>query len=230
MKTFFLFFLGIIYLLLAKSFESAIFSKVFFIIGLGLLIAGIIRFVKEQYIYNNLFNAMKEASEEELKAIPHTHCIISNDCLNALLLNEPTNKLFLVSREDLEEDLIKKEIPFNKIYEVAIVEDEMYIARTSNTLISGSLLGEELDIEEEEYEYDEKDPEYNTVSQLTLKIVADNLSDPILEYVFLDSDEPLSREEDEYQEALESCEEWFQKISVIIKRYELERVPIRQWQ
>ncbi|MFJ7186751.1 hypothetical protein [Lysinibacillus xylanilyticus] len=228
MKTFFLLFLGMIYLLLAKSVETAIFSKVYFLIGLGLLIAGIIRFVKEQYISNNRLNEMKEASEVELMAIPHTHCIISNDCLNALLLNEPTNTLFLVSREDLEEDLIKKEISFNKIYEVAIVEDEMYIARTSNSLISGSLLGEDLDIEEEEC--DEEDPEYNTVSQLKLKIVADYLSDPILEYVFLDNGEPISREEDEYQEALELCEEWFQKISVIIKRYELERVPIRQWQ
>ncbi|MED3801108.1 hypothetical protein P4562_04085 [Lysinibacillus xylanilyticus] len=228
MKTFFLLFLGIIYLLLAKSVETAIFSNVYFLIGIGLLIAGIIRFLKEQYISNNRLNEMKEASEEELMAIPHTHCIISNDCLNALLLNEPTNTLFHVSREDLEEDLIKKEISFNKIYEVAIVEDEMYIARTSNSLISGSLLGEDLDIEEEEC--DEEDPEYNIVSQLKLKIVADNLSDPILEYVFLDNGEPISREEDEYQEALELCEEWFQKISVIIKRYELERVPIRQWQ
>lgn len=228
MKTFFLLFLGMIYLLLAKSVETAIFSNVYVLIGLGLFITGIIRFVKEQYIYNNRLNEMKEASEEELMAIPHTHCIISNDCLNALLLNEPTNTLFLVSREDLEEDLIKKEISFNKIYEVAIVEDEMYIARTSNSLISGSLLGEDLDIEEEEC--DEEDPEYNTVSQLKLKIVADNLSNPILEYVFLDNGEPISREEDEYQEALELCEEWFQKISVIIKRYELERVPIRQWQ
>jgi hypothetical protein len=228
MKTFFLLFLGMIYLVLAKSVETAILSNVYFLIGLGLLIAGIIRYVKERYIYDNRLNEMKEASEEELLAIPHTHCIISNDCLNALLLNEPTNTLFLVSREDLEEDLIKKEISFNKIYEVAIVEDEMYIARTSNSFISGSLLGEDQDIEEEEF--DEEDPEYDTVSQLTLKIVADNLSDPILEYVFLGNDEPISREEDEYQEALELCEEWFQKISVIIKRYELERVPIRQWQ
>ncbi|MEY9978907.1 hypothetical protein [Lysinibacillus sp. RC79] len=228
MKTFFLIFLGMIYLLLANSVETAIFSKVYFLIGLGLVIVGIIRYIKERYIYINTLNEMKEASEEELMAIPHTHCIISHDCLSALLLNEPTNTLFLVSREDLEEDLIKKEIPFNKIYEVAIVEDEMYIARTSNNFISGSLLSEELDIEEEEL--DEEDPEYNTVSQLTLKIVADYLSDPILEYAFMDNGEPISREEDEYQEALELCEEWFQKISVIIKRYELERVPIRHWQ
>lgn len=225
MKTFFILFLGMIYILLANSVETAILSKVYFLIGLGLVIAGIFRYVKERFIYINTLNEMKEASEEELMAIPHTQCIISNDCLSALLLNEPTNTLILASREDLEEDLIKKEIPFEKIYEVAIVEDDMYIARTSNNFISGLLLGEDTDIEEEEL--DDEDSESDTMSSLTLKIVTDNLSYPILEYVFMDNSEPLSREEDEYQEVLEQCEEWFQKISVIINRYELERVPVR---
>ncbi|MFC9541222.1 hypothetical protein ACFTQ7_15210 [Lysinibacillus sp. NPDC056959] len=224
MKTFFILFLGMIYILLANSVE-AIFSKVYFLIGFGLVIAGIFRYVKERFIYINTLNEMKEASEEELMAIPHTQCIISNDCLSALLLNEPTNTLILASREDLEEDLIKKEIPFGKIYEVAIVEDDMYIARTSNNFISGLLLGEDMDIEEEEL--GDEDSESDTMSSLKLKIVADNLSDPILEFVIMDNSEPLSREEDEYQEVLELCEEWFQKISVIINRYELERVPIR---
>lgn len=225
MKTFFILFLGMIYILLANSVETAIFSKAYFLIGLGLVIAGIFRYVKERFIYINTLNEMKEASEEELMAIPHTQCIISNDCLSALLLNEPTNTLILASREDLEEDLIKKEIPFEKIYEVAIVEDDMYIARTSNNFISGLLLGEDMDIEEEEL--GDEDSESDTMSSLTLKIVADNLSAPIIEYVFMDNSEPLSREEDEYEEVLELCEEWFQKISVIINRYELERVPVR---
>ncbi|MBG9454210.1 hypothetical protein ABE61_09080 [Lysinibacillus sphaericus] len=225
MKTFFILFLGMIYILLANSVETAIFSKAYFLIGLGLVLAGLFRYVKERFIYINTLNEMKEASEEELMAIPHTQCIISNDCLSALLLNEPTNTLILASREDLEEDLIKKEIPFEKIYEVAIVEDDMYIARTSNNFISGLLLGEDMDIEEEEL--GDEDSELDTMSSLTLKMVADHLSDPILEFVFMDSSEPLSREEDEYQEVLELCEEWFQKISVIINRYELERVPVR---
>ncbi len=228
MKTFFLFLLGVIYLLLANAMETAIFSRLYFYIGLGLVIAGSIRYVKERNLSLSRFNEMKDASEEELKAIPHTHCVISNDCLSALLLDEPTNTLFLASREDFDEELIKREIPFNKIYEVAIVEDEAFIARTGNNLISGSLLGENPELEDEEL--DEDDPDYNTVSQLVLKIVADHLADPILEYVFMDNMEPISKEEDEYQEALELCEKWYQKISVIIKRHELERVPIRHWQ
>ncbi|AVK86248.1 hypothetical protein C3943_23545 [Lysinibacillus sp. B2A1] len=227
MKTFFVFFLGIIYLLLAKAVESILFNRLYFFIGLGLIIVGSVHYVKERNRYLSRLNDLRDASKRELLAIPHTQCILAEDCLSALLLDEPTNTLYLANREDLEEELIKKVIPFNKIYEVAIVEDEIFIARTSNHLISGSLL-EDQEIEVEEV--DEDDPEYNTVSHLTLKIVADNLSDPILEYVFLNQEEPISREEDEYLESLELCEKWYQKISVIIKRYELERVPIRHWQ
>jgi len=228
MKAFFVFFLGIIYLLLANAVESILFNRLYFYIGLGLIIVGSVHYMKERNRYLSRLDDMREASERELLAIPHTQCILAEDCLSALLLDEPTNTLYLASREDLEEELIKKKIPFNKIYEVAIVEDEIFIARTSNHLISGSLLEDEQEIEVEEV--DEDDPEYNTVSHLTLKIVADNLSDPILEYVFLNQEEPISREEDEYLESLELCEKWYQKISVIIKRYELERVPIRHWQ
>jgi len=228
MKAFFVFFLGIIYLLLANAVESILFNRLYFFIGLGLIIVGSVHYMKERNRYLSRLDDMREASERELLAIPHTQCILAEDCLSALLLDEPTNTLYLASREDLEEELIKKKIPFNKIYEVAIVEDEIFIARTSNHLISGSLLEDEQEIEVEEV--DEDDPEYNTVSHLTLKIVADNLSDPILEYVFLNQEEPISREEDEYLESLELCEKWYQKISVIIKHYELERVPIRHWQ
>jgi len=227
-KTFFVFFLGIIYLLLANAVESILFNRLYFLIGIVLIIVGSIHYLKERNSYLKWLEDMREASERELLAIPHTQCILSEDSLSALLLDEPTNTLYFASREDLEEELIKKVIHFDKIYEVAIVEDEIFIARTSNHLISGSLLEDEQDVEVEEI--DEDDPAYNTVSQLALKIVADNLSDPILEFVFLDEEEPISREEVEYLESLELCEKWYQKISVIIKRYELERVPIRHWQ
>lgn len=64
-----------------------------------------------------------------------------------------------------------------------------------------------------------------------MEFVVDHLSEPILEYIFMDQGEhPIARDEEEYEEAMELCEKWFQKISVIIKRHELERVPIRHWQ
>lgn len=187
---------------------------------------GIIRYIKERYVESQKYAQMKEASEEEMKAIPHTQCLLSEDALKGLLLNEQTNMLIFAQREELEEELKIIEIPFSKIYEVAMMEDEMFVLRTKNYLMSGSLLGEEEDFAEEEEEDDT-----DTVSQLSLKFVVDHLSEPILEYIFMDQGEhPIARDEEEYEEAMELCEKWFQKISVIIKRHELERVPIRHWQ
>ncbi|KPN97072.1 hypothetical protein [Lysinibacillus sp. ZYM-1] len=224
MKIIFFILLGIIYLFLANAIELAVIKQLFFLIGLALVSIGIIRYIKERYVESQNYAQMKEASEEEMKAIPHTQCLLSEDALKGLLLNEHTNMLIFAQREELEEELKIIEIPFSKIYEVAMMEDEMFVLRTKNYLMSGSLLGEEEDLAEEEEEDD-------TVSQLSLKFVVDHLSEPILEYIFMDQGEhPIARDEEEYEEAMELCEKWFQKISVIIKRHELERVPIRHWQ
>jgi len=227
MNIIFFILLGIIYFFLANAIEVAIIKQLFFLIGLTLVSIGIIRYIKERYIESQNYAEMKEASEEEMKAIPHTQCLLSQDALKGLLLNEHTNMLIFAQREELEEELKIIEIPFSKIYEVAMMEDEMFVLRTKNYLMSGSLLGEEENVAEEEEEVEEDD----TVSQLSLKFVVDHLSEPILEYMFMDQGEhPIARDEKEYEEAMELCEKWFQKISVIIKRHELERVPIRHWQ
>ncbi len=224
MKNIFFILLGIVYLFLANAIELAIIKPLFFLIGLALVSIGSIRYIKERYIAAHTLVQMTEASEEEIMAIPHTQYTLSNDALNALLLNEQTNTLIFARRESLDEELTIIEIPFNKIYEVAIMEDEEFMIRTKNHLMSGSLLGEADEIEEVEVEED-------TISQLSLKLVVDHLSEPIQEYMFMDNgEEPISKEEEDYKEAMELCEKWFQKISVIIKRHELERVPINHWQ
>ncbi|ODV54283.1 hypothetical protein [Lysinibacillus fusiformis] len=226
MKIIFFILLGIIYLFLANAIELAVIKQLFFLIGLALVSIGIIRYIKERYVESQKYVQMKEASEEEMKAIPHTQCLLSEDALKGLLLNEHTNMLIFAQREELEDELKIIEIPFSKIYEIAMMEDEMFVLRTKNYLMSSSLLGEEEDLAEEE-----EDDEDDTVSQLSLKFVVDHLSEPILEYIFMDQGEhPIARDEEEYEEAMELCEKWFQKISVIIKRHELERVPIRHWQ
>lgn len=226
MKIIFFILLGIIYLFLANAMDIIIIQELFFLIGLALVGIGVVRFIKERYHAAQAIAALTEASTEEIMAIPHTQCTLSSNALNALLLNEQTNMLIVAQREELGEELIITEIPFSKIYEVAIMEDDVFMLKTKNYLMSGSLLEED---DEELAEDDEV--EEDTVTQLSLKLVVDHLSDPILEYIFMDNEEdPISREEDEYKEAMELCEKWYQKISVIIKRHELERVPIRHWQ
>jgi len=231
MKTVFLLLLGIVYLFLANAMEAILIKKVYFLIGIALVIVGVIRYIRAKYHTYKIMTELKLASEEELKNIPHTHGTIANDSLHALLLNEQTKTLLLAVKEDWEAEMTKKEIYFNELYEVAIVEDGVIIARTSNGLFSDSLLEEEEnfvveddDIEDDDYE------ELEEVSHLALKMVVDNISAPIMEYVFLEQEDAISKEDDTYIEAMELCEQWFQKLSIIIKRHELERVPIRTWQ
>ncbi|MFJ5767613.1 hypothetical protein ACIP9C_19920 [Lysinibacillus sp. NPDC093210] len=231
MKTVFLLLLGTIYLFLANAMEAILIKKAYFLIGIALVIVGVIRYIKWKYHTYKIMTELKRASEEELNNIPHTHGTIASDGLHALLLNEHTKTLLVAVKEDWEAELAKKEVHFNEIYEVAIVEDGHIIARTSNGLFSESLLeddessmGEEEEIDEEECE------EMEEVSQLAIKMVVDNITAPIIEYAFLEQEDAISKEDDTYIEAMELCEQWYQKISIIIKRYELERVPIRRWQ
>lgn len=228
MKIIFFILLGIIYLFLANAIDIIIIQELFFLIGLALVGIGIVRYIKERYLAAQAIAALTEASTEEIMAIPHTQYTLSSNALHALLLNEQTNMLIVAQREELDEELTITEVPFSKIYEVAIMEDEVFMLKTKNYLMSGSLLEED---NEELAEEEEDEEEEDTVTKISLKLVVDHLSDPILEYIFMDTDEdPISKEEDEYKEAMELCEKWYQKISVIIKRHELERVPIRHWQ
>lgn len=231
MKTIFLLLLGIIYLFLANAMEAILIKKTYFLIGIALVTVATIRYIKWKYHTYKLMTELKRASEEELNNIPHTHSTIASNGLQALLLNEHTKTLLVAMKEDWEAELTKKEVQFNEIYEVAIMEDGHIIARTSNGLFNESLLeedhrslGEEEDMDEDESE------EIEEVSHLAIKLVVDNITAPIIEYAFLELEDAISKEDDSYQEAMELCEQWFQKISIIIKRYELERVPIRRWQ
>ncbi len=231
MKTVFLLLLGIIYLFLANAMEAILIKKTYFLIGIALVTVGTIRYIKWKYHTYKLMTELKRASEEELNNIPHTHSTIASNGLQALLLNEHTKTLLVAMKEDWEAELTKKEVQFNEIYEVAIMEDGHIIARTSNGLFNESLLEEDHRSLGDEEEMDEDElEEIEEVSQLAIKLVVDNITAPIIEYAFLELEDAISKEDDSYQEAMELCEQWFQKISIIIKRYELERVPIRRWQ
>lgn len=231
MKTVFLLLLGIIYLFLANAMEAMLIKKTYFLIGIALVTVGTIRYIKWKYHTYKLMTELKRASEEELNNIPHTHSTIASNGLQALLLNEHTKTLLVAMKEDWEAELTKKEVQFNEIYEVAIMEDGHIIARTSNGLFNESLLEEDhRSLGEEEEMDDDELEEIEEVSQLAIKLVVDNITAPIIEYAFLELEDAISKEDDSYQEAMELCEQWFQKISIIIKRYELERVPIRRWQ
>ena len=176
----------------------------------------------------------RRISEEALARIPHTQCFLSTDYLSALLINEDTMKFYMAKWEEDRPQFELKEYTFNQILEAAIEEDETILSLYPKEGLLASTLPDsegssvvyivESDNEEDE---EEEEEEEETVEKLSLKMVVDDLGEPIVEYVFMEKDDAIAKDSEEYEEAFKNCTEWFQKMSVIIKR--LERVPVRQW-
>lgn len=226
----FLFLLEVVYLFLAFKTEE----RIYFLIAIWLFIWWLIVHKKD---VNRRNEEIKTNSIEMLEKIPHTRYTLSSDYLRALLINENTNSLYIATREDLESDFEEKEYPFNEIYEVAVLEDQKIVSIISRggvhgwSLIDGGTginavvnIVESKDSEEESDEDSE-----DKVSKIYLKMVVDDLSNPIVEYVFMEDKHGISKESDEYKEIIKECNKWHQKISILIKRYGKEEVAVRGW-
>jgi hypothetical protein len=175
----------------------------------------------------NRINAeILRTSEERLNEIPNSHFTLSPNYLNALLINEETNTFYYAYREDLEEGFEREKFMFDKVLEVAIVEDNRILSLyPKNGLLNSdgrsiTIINEVVSEADEEDEEDDDE----TVSKLCLKIVIDDLTSPIIEYVLIDNDKSISKESDEYKNALKICNDWFIKISIIVKRFEHDKV------
>jgi len=226
----FLLLLEVVYLFLA--FKTG--STLFFIIAVGLGIWWL-------YVLNKDINKRNEAllneTIQKVEQHPHTRYIISSDYLSALMLDEYSNTLRILEREEVDEEFDKREFDFEELYEIAIVEDGNNIALTSKGGVHGwSLIdgGSKVDSHVNEMEeLPEKKEKAKEVKKLMLKIVVDDLADPIVEYIFLDNEQEIPKELDEYKDIFKECTKWYQKISVIIKRNEHERkiheVAIKGW-
>ena len=158
----------------------------------------------------------KRVSEEELAKIPHTQCFLSTDYLSALLINEHTKLFYIANRIYDNPEFEIKKFTFNQILEAAVEENGSVLTLLPKDGLIGSLFGSSL--------VDSAD-EDETVEKLSLKIVVDNLMEPIVEYVFMENDHAIAKNSEEYEEAFTQCNEWYQKISVIIRRH--ERVLVR---
>lgn len=222
MKTLFLFFLSIVYLFLAFEMETPIIRKMYFVVAFVLLLLAARDYLVSIYLLNKEIAELEQASEEAYKKIPHTQILISEDYLCAFLINTHTNTLYIANKEDLEAQISCKEIPFEKIYEVAIVEDGD-ITKANARHKNGLLVKKDKPIPEDDTKEEEG-------SKISLKIVIDELSDPIVELVVMESDDTIAKDDEAYKEAYSTCEKWYQKMSIIIKRYELEHQVVRKWQ
>ena len=218
----FLLLLTVVYLLLA--FNSG--KVIFVIITLGVGAWWLYELKKEVEKRNE---AILNETIQKVEQHPHTRYIISSDYLSALMLDERTDTLRILEREQIDEDFDKKEFDFKELYEIAIVEDGNNVALTSKGGVHGwSLIdgGTKVDVHVKNKvveSSEESENEEEEVKKLMLKLVVDDLSDPIVEYVFLDNDQEIPKELDEYKDLFKECSKWYQKISVIIKRHEHEQ-------
>ena len=228
LKILFIFLLFVVYFALSLSLESTKAIGLYLIISLGLFFWGVIEWRRS---INRRNTENRTRCEEMLAQIPHTQSLLSNDLLNAILINEVTTILYVLQRNSLDEDFNIVDFLFQHILEAAVVEDDRVLNLYPQEGLLGStqVISEEI-FEEELEEEDEEEEEEESVESLCLKIVVDDLTNPIIEYAFIKDDHYLDRDSEEYIEVRELCNEWYQKMCIIIKRYEHDTVVVRNWQ
>ncbi|QUG42917.1 hypothetical protein KD050_06630 [Psychrobacillus sp. INOP01] len=231
MKILFIFLLFVVYFALSLSLESTKAIGIYLIISLGLFFWGVIEWRR---IINRRNTENRTRCEELIAAIPHTQSLISENLLNAMLIDDVNNILYILQRDSLEEDFNIENIPFFQVLEVAIVEEERVLNLYPKEGLLGSTLVNNEEIMDEDSDGDEEDEEgeeeEESIEALCLKIVVDDLTKPILEYPFVEFGKLLAIDSEEYIEANSLCNEWYQKICIIIKRYEHDKVVVRLWQ
>lgn len=163
---------------------------------------------------------------DEIEEYSHTRYIVASDYLRALMIDEHSNTFRILEREELDSEFEVKEYDFRELFEVAIVEDNTNVALTSKGGVHGwSLIdgGSKIDVHVNGIEEDSEDKSTKEVKKLMLKLAVDDLSEPIIEYIFLDNEQAIPKDIDEYKDIFKECSKWYQKISVIIKRNEQEQ-------
>lgn len=173
-----------------------------------------------------------EESEEFIKGIPHTKYTLSEDLLSSLLIDETSNTFCVAKREYTDENFECKSFPFSKLLEVAILEDGRVKYLFPRDGIIGGTVNEEGKpiinvIETEEFDYEDEDED--TIKKIALKLVVDDFSNHTIEYVFLDKEDPIEKDSDEYKDTMKECTNWYQMISLAINQYKHEKRLVGQW-
>lgn len=164
---------------------------------------------------------LKKELENQLNEIPHTQCVISDDYLTGLLIDENNENVHIVSRENYKKQLQIETYHFSDILEVALIENDniqTFISKVSK--IQNSILNETKEIKQRENE--------EGIQKISVKFLVNNLSKSEVEYIFFESKRAISKDSEEYKEIMEICKDWFQKISIIVKRF--ETIPVRHWE
>ena len=227
MKIFVIYLLSAIYFFLSFSMDQIQSIGLYLLISVMLFFWGTWEWKRRNEEINE---ENRKIVEELLEEIPHTQKLVTPNNLNALLINEVTNILYIARREETGIDFEITDIPFHKILEAALIEDGETIAVFPKEGILSSRLKKEIGAGEEEEEVEEYEEEEEELEfSLCFKIVADDLSAPIHHFMFLDDYKEEYKETEHYEEAMSVCHDWHQKLSIIIRRYQYDRVMVNKW-
>jgi len=160
----------------------------------------------------------RNAYEKKLDEFPHDFALPSLNFSQALLIDEARESLIIL--QDLDQDEVECEIiPFSRILEVALIQNgEAVLSFPKNNVLEsgGDIAGDVEDVEEEEEE--------ELIDQLSLKVLVDDLTNPLKEFYCIDEDDYIQFDSDEFWDAYDECFDWYHKLVVLIKRSERNRV------
>lgn len=224
--------LGVAFLILAFFLESIMMVGSYSLLSLIMLGWGSLELKKE--IDKKIEEEMEE-TEELLSEIPHTRYTLSEDLLTSLLIDEKTNTFYVAKRDYTDEEFDFRAYPFSKLLEVAVLEDGEVKYLFPRGGIIGGTINEEGNsiynvIDSEELEFDEEyDEDEGAIKKMTLKLVVDDFSNHTIEYVFLEKDNPLDKDSDDYKDCIKECTNWYKMISIAINQYKHEKRLVGPW-
>lgn len=205
-----------VYLFLAFQVKTIIPRIVFLAVALWLFLWGY-KELKERL--DKKEEQLKLSMEKLLNEIHHTQCVISDDYLTALLIDEDQEKVYVIKKEKGTDEFHKEVYDFKEILEAALLENDKiqsYITKGGKN--QNSIIHKESEIKQN----------VEGVKKISVKFIVNNITKPEIEYIFFESDQSISKDSEEYKEITEICKDWFQKFSIIIKR--AEAIPVRHWE
>jgi hypothetical protein len=149
---------------------------------------------------------------------------IGDDKLSAIAINEKDERLAIVHRKSIKDSFVFSPIKFSKIIESSIVENGETILQVSKgSLVGGALIGGAIagNIGAAIGGLSANKTLNDKVKRISLMITVNNLSNPVYEINFMNTINPIDKENPLYKTKYSAIYKWHKMISVILKRNEL---------
>lgn len=154
---------------------------------------------------------------------------IGEDNLTCVGIDEEEKTIILLHRKLPNQEFKLKSLPFSKLFEVKINEDDVTLTATSRgSQLGGALVGGMIGGTVGSLigamganQYSEQE-----VKKINLELVVDDLVSPVYNISFMNEYQYYKKYEPRYKNKFEVANHWYKMISVIIKRNELNKNSI----